>query len=111
MVARCCCGELEINVSGEPTKHGICHCDNCKKRTGSAFGISVYFSKGNMSGVSFSNLNMSEVEITDANLEGMKINGILVSDLTQCVREKQLNGFLRRTLAPHYPYRSLVVII
>ncbi len=64
-----------------------------------------------MSGVSFSNLNMSEVEITDANLEGMKINGILVSDLTQCVREKQLNGFLRRTLAPHYPYRSLVVII
>ncbi len=23
--------------------HGICSCDNCKQRTGSAFGISAYF--------------------------------------------------------------------
>jgi hypothetical protein len=25
--------------------HGICHCTNCKRRTGSAFGISAYFDK------------------------------------------------------------------
>jgi len=25
--------------------HGICHCTNCKRRTGSAFGISSYFAK------------------------------------------------------------------
>ena len=23
--------------------HGVCHCTNCKRRTGSAFGISAYF--------------------------------------------------------------------
>lgn len=25
--------------------HGVCHCTNCKRRTGSAFGISAYFPK------------------------------------------------------------------
>jgi hypothetical protein len=25
--------------------HGICHCTNCKRRTGSAFGISTYFDR------------------------------------------------------------------
>lgn len=25
--------------------HGVCHCTNCKRRTGSAFGISSYFPK------------------------------------------------------------------
>ena len=25
--------------------HGVCHCDNCKRRTGSAFGISAYFDR------------------------------------------------------------------
>ncbi len=25
--------------------HGVCHCTNCKRRTGSAFGISTYFDK------------------------------------------------------------------
>jgi hypothetical protein len=23
--------------------HGVCHCTNCKRRTGSAFGVSAYF--------------------------------------------------------------------
>lgn len=41
--ATCCCGQLAIQVSGEPALYGICHCDNCKRRTGSAFGMSAYF--------------------------------------------------------------------
>jgi len=28
--------------------HGVCHCTNCKRRTGSAFGISSYFSKASV---------------------------------------------------------------
>jgi hypothetical protein len=28
-----------------PTTHGVCHCTNCKRRTGSAFGISAYFDR------------------------------------------------------------------
>lgn len=41
--ARCCCGACAIQVQGEPAINGICHCEDCKRRTGSAFGWSVYF--------------------------------------------------------------------
>ena len=41
--ARCCCEACEIVVEGEPALNAICHCDNCKRRTGSAFGWSAYF--------------------------------------------------------------------
>jgi hypothetical protein len=40
--ATCCRGKCSIEVEGEPTIKGICHCRNCKKRTGSAFGSSGY---------------------------------------------------------------------
>jgi hypothetical protein len=41
--ASCCCGACSIEVNGEPAMNAICHCANCKKRTGSAFGWSTYF--------------------------------------------------------------------
>ncbi len=47
-IAECCCGSLTIEVKGEPEIHGVCHCNDCKKRTGSAFGISAYFLKENI---------------------------------------------------------------
>jgi uncharacterized protein YjbI with pentapeptide repeats len=34
-----------------------------------------------MSNTSFTNLNLENTEISNANLLGMKINGVLVSDL------------------------------
>jgi hypothetical protein len=46
--ARCACQRAEITVCGEPEMHGVCHCSNCKRRTGSAFGISAYFPKVNV---------------------------------------------------------------
>jgi len=41
--ATCCCGKCSIEVEGEPVVNAICHCDNCKRRTGSAFGWNAYF--------------------------------------------------------------------
>ena len=41
--ARCCCGQLAVTVTGLPILHGVCHCGNCQRRTGSAFGINAYF--------------------------------------------------------------------
>ena len=41
--AHCCCGACSIEVEGEPVLNAICHCGNCKRRTGSAFGWSTYF--------------------------------------------------------------------
>ena len=43
--ATCACGQASITVNALPTAHGICHCTNCKRRTGSAFGISAYFDR------------------------------------------------------------------
>lgn len=42
-LATCCCESLQIEVDGDPSLQVICHCSNCKKRTGSAFGISAYY--------------------------------------------------------------------
>jgi hypothetical protein len=41
--AECCCGRCVIEVKSNPTVYGICHCNNCQKRTGSAFGLGMYF--------------------------------------------------------------------
>ena len=45
MTAYCACSQASITVNAPPTLLGVCHCTNCKRRTGSAFGISAYFDK------------------------------------------------------------------
>ena len=35
--ASCRCGQLRANATGEPLRVSVCHCLDCKKRTGSAF--------------------------------------------------------------------------
>jgi hypothetical protein len=42
-VAQCACRAVSLRTEGEPALNAICHCDNCKRRTGSAFGWSAYF--------------------------------------------------------------------
>jgi hypothetical protein len=41
--ATCGCGRVHVTVEGEPALIAACHCDFCKKRTGSAFGYQAYF--------------------------------------------------------------------
>jgi len=41
--ARCSCGALSISTRGEPVKVSACHCAACRKRTGSAFSVAVFF--------------------------------------------------------------------
>lgn len=43
--ATCCCGQLKVIYEGEITKTGICHCLQCQKRTGSAFGVQTRLEK------------------------------------------------------------------
>lgn len=43
--AKCACGSATMTVAGAPVAHAVCHCNNCKRRTGSAFGVSAYFPK------------------------------------------------------------------
>ncbi|HET9810862.1 MAG TPA: GFA family protein [Sphingomicrobium sp.] len=37
--ASCRCGQLRASVTGEPVRVSVCHCLNCKKRSGSAFAV------------------------------------------------------------------------
>jgi len=41
--ATCCCGQLRVNSRGEPVRVSVCHCLQCKRRTGSAFGYSAHY--------------------------------------------------------------------
>lgn len=42
-IASCSCGQLRICCEGEPAKVSLCHCLECQRRTGSAFGIAAFF--------------------------------------------------------------------
>jgi hypothetical protein len=46
--ARCCCGTLQIETSGEPSFVVAGHCVECLRRTGSVFGVGAYFSGNDM---------------------------------------------------------------
>ena len=46
--ATCACGQASITVDADPEMHGVCHCTNCKRRTGSAFRISAYFARSSI---------------------------------------------------------------
>ncbi len=41
--ATCVCGQLAIEVEGDPIRISVCHCLECQKRTGSAFGVQARF--------------------------------------------------------------------
>lgn len=43
--ASCACGQLKAVCSGEPRSVSLCHCHQCQKRTGSAFGIAAFFAR------------------------------------------------------------------
>jgi hypothetical protein len=41
--AACSCGQLRIEVEGEPRGVGLCHCLACQRRTGSVFATLASF--------------------------------------------------------------------
>jgi hypothetical protein len=41
--ASCSCGQLSIEVEGEPLGIGLCHCLACQRRTGSVFAALASF--------------------------------------------------------------------
>jgi hypothetical protein len=42
-VAACHCRQLRVETTGEPFAVSICHCFDCQRRTGSAFGMQAGF--------------------------------------------------------------------
>ena len=47
-LATCACRQLKLSCTGDPTAVSLCHCLECQRRTGSAFGIGAFFSRVNV---------------------------------------------------------------
>ncbi|ANP44739.1 hypothetical protein ATE48_01775 [Candidatus Viadribacter manganicus] len=47
--ARCGCGALRVQVEGEREAVVACSCDDCRRRSGSAFGMGVYYPRAALS--------------------------------------------------------------
>ena len=41
--AKCSCGALSAVATGEPIRNSVCHCLECKRRTGSAFAWNAHW--------------------------------------------------------------------
>lgn len=41
MAGGCLCGKVRYTASGDPAFVGVCHCTDCQKATGSAFGVVI----------------------------------------------------------------------
>ena len=48
----CLCGNVRYQTYGSPERSGVCHCRYCQLRTGSSFGISIYFKEENVKVIS-----------------------------------------------------------
>jgi hypothetical protein len=46
--ARCHCGQLEIDCTGEPARISLCHCVECQRRTGSIFSLAAFYQRANV---------------------------------------------------------------
>jgi hypothetical protein len=42
-IARCACGQLSLETAADPIRISVCHCLDCKRRSGSAFAIQARF--------------------------------------------------------------------
>ena len=57
----CLCGAVRYRVRNKPVRTVLCHCIDCQRRTGSAFGIGAYF-------------KAEDVEILKGTLKAHQIN-------------------------------------
>ncbi len=57
----CLCGAVRFETSNQPVRAMACHCTACKKRTGAAYGVGVYFKD-------------EDVEITQGELKTYQFN-------------------------------------
>jgi hypothetical protein len=39
----CLCGAIKYEVNGEPVRTAVCHCDDCRKATGSSYATNFFF--------------------------------------------------------------------
>jgi len=48
MVGGCLCGKVRYSVTADPAVMAVCHCKNCQRQSGTAFGTVVGVPKGTL---------------------------------------------------------------
>lgn len=66
--ASCRCGQLKATAIGDPVRVSVCHCLNCKKRSGGAFAVQARWAKGQ---VTIAGESKTFVMIADSGNRGM----------------------------------------
>jgi hypothetical protein len=61
--ASCRCGQLRATITGDPVRVSVCHCLNCKKRSGSAFAVQARWPKRQ---VSIDGVSKTFVKVADS---------------------------------------------
>lgn len=64
----CLCGKVKYTITGQPGTKVLCHCNSCKKSTGSSFMANEFYQRKVTSTVSFTKFywyNEQQVEIQD----------------------------------------------
>lgn len=46
---KCLCGAVSYTCTGEPVFAGNCHCNDCKKSSGSGYAPTIFFQESNVS--------------------------------------------------------------
>lgn len=49
--AACACRGFVVRCEGEPVRVSVCHCLECQRRTGSAFGVQARFERARVHGI------------------------------------------------------------
>lgn len=44
----CLCGEVQFTISSAPLRMGQCHCDDCRRSTGTGHGSNAFFKKSDV---------------------------------------------------------------
>jgi hypothetical protein len=44
----CLCGAIRYQVTGDPVRMAICHCDDCRRATGAAFTTNIFVKEADL---------------------------------------------------------------
>jgi hypothetical protein len=65
--ASCRCGQLKAIATGDPVRVSVCHCLDCKKRSGSAFAVQARWPKAQ---VAIEGVSKTFVKVADSGNRG-----------------------------------------
>jgi hypothetical protein len=64
-IAQCSCGGISVTVNADPRFTVLCHCIQCQRRTGSPFGVGIYFRREDVRLEGVAKSHTRKVEGTD----------------------------------------------